>query len=635
MKQLITGFALIASLNLSAQQVTGVRLTPSTIADSLSKGVDAVYRVDEMSIDIESRSSYTSKVHQVYTILNEGGAAHLNIYESVGKFNRFDEYDVRLLNSAGVEVKKYKKKDFAVQMAFDGVTLVSDAKVMHLEMVAPGYPCTVEVNSEESVSGYIDLPDFTIENIHHSTERFRFAVNVPASLDIRHRTRNIDLKPVVNKLGDKISYLWEGKNIASKNLPEHGFQSSRYVSMIEIAPNVFEYDGYPGALKDWKSFGEWSTPFYDDKNPFSEARISEIKSLASTQKTDADKIRVLYNYMKANMRYVSIQLGIGGFKPFPASFVDSKKYGDCKALTNYMHHMLKVVGINSYPALINSSYDSPPVDPSFPTNRFNHVILCVPQGKDSIWLECTSNFNSAGFLGTFTENKNALLITEKGGVMVRTPRSNYHSSRLVTNTTIEMDEEGAALARSSIFCSGDELSVFEYIRQLNSDQKKTALVKYLDYRMPDDFSLDFKGDSSDGYKLEFQAVYTKLYDFKAGSKHFFQQGIYKLSGEDLALDSSRTIEYVFDHPYEKLDTTVYLLPKSFVAESLLPVKEIKTDIASYRFEMKYDKEASKLFVITYLALHENQVKPSSYLKLAEFFNAVNRSQDQKFLLKKE
>jgi hypothetical protein len=350
-------------------------------------------------------------------------------------------------------------------------------------------------------------------------------------------------------------------------------------------------------------------------------------------KTDSDKIRVLYDYMKKNMRYVSIQLGIGGFKPFTASFVDSKKYGDCKALTNYMRHMLKVVGIESYPALINATYDSPPVDESFPANKFNHVILCVPQKVDSIWLECTSNFNASGFLGSFTENKKALLLTPNGGVLVSTPKSNAKNNRLISKTEIEIADDGSAQAKRSIFCNGDELDIFEFLRQLNADDKKNNLVKHLKYRVPDDYLLTFKGDTLNGYGFAFEGAYGQLYDFKAGSKMFFPQTVSRISDEELKADTSRKIEYLFDHPYERIDTTVFKLPSTMGLETMPPVKELKTDLASYRFESSYDASTNKLQFISHLILHENQVPPNQYQNLSNFFTAVNRNQDQKVVIK--
>jgi hypothetical protein len=60
---------------------------------------------------------------------------------------------------------------------------------------------------------------------------------------------------------------------------------------------------------------------------------AEIRAMTDTIKSDKKKAEFLYNHMQKHMRYVCVQLGIGGFKPFPATFVDQQKYGDCKALS--------------------------------------------------------------------------------------------------------------------------------------------------------------------------------------------------------------------------------------------------------------------------------------------------------------
>src|SRR5438270_12233613 len=125
-----------------------------------------------------------------------------------------------------------------------------------------------------------------------------------------------------------------------------------------------------------------------------------------------------------------------------------------------MRTLLAVVGVESYPALVTAEYKSLPADPEFPTARFNHVILCVPNGRDSIWLECTSNTNKAGFLGNFTENKNALLLTETGGKLVRTPASASANNQLVTRTDIALDDQGGAQILTRLYTTGELFGLF-------------------------------------------------------------------------------------------------------------------------------------------------------------------------------
>ena len=64
--------------------------------------------------------------------------------------------------------------------------------------------------------------------------------------------------------------------------------------------------------------------------------------------------------------------------------------------------MLKAVGINSYYTLIRAGEDETDIQVDFPSNQFNHVVLCVPHGqRHLLWLECTSQTVSLGLFGQF------------------------------------------------------------------------------------------------------------------------------------------------------------------------------------------------------------------------------------------
>ncbi|MBL0131544.1 MAG: hypothetical protein IPP43_10800 [Chitinophagaceae bacterium] len=112
-----------------------------------------------------------------------------------------------------------------------------------------------------------------------------------------------------------------------------------------------------------------------------------MKIIQETINSVPEKIRILYNFLQSNTHYISIQLGIGGWRPFEASFVALKAYGDCKALSNYMFSLLKEAGIVSYYTLIKAGDGAADLVTDFRSRKFTHAIVCVPVEKDTIWLE--------------------------------------------------------------------------------------------------------------------------------------------------------------------------------------------------------------------------------------------------------
>ncbi len=527
-----------------------------------------MYRLDEATLEVLSQSKYIFRVHEVITILNNEAAGLLPQSIWFDKFNTVDDVDVKIYNKAGFEIQHYKKKDFTVQNYYDGFSLATDDKIMRLPLTPTDYPCTIETSYVNTVSSYIDLPDWIMNNSSGSVEHFRFVVKVAPELDIRYRVVNTDLQPVIETTGKMKVYTWEAKNVAVKKIETGTYEGGKYLPRIEVSPQAFEYDGYKGTFNSWNDFGKWNYALYEEKKTFSEERVAEIKALIKDLPNDDSKIKVLYDYLKKNMRYVSIQLGIGGFKPFATSYVDEKKFGDCKALTNYMRSLLAIAGIKSYPALINAGYNRYPAPVDFPENVFNHVILCIPRAKDLTWLECTSNNSDPGYLGSFTENKNALLLTETGGYLVATPKSNYNDNVMVTVNNIFLDAEGGAAVKCNVNSTGSYFEMLDQCRKMNPDQQKELFVNALHYKEPEEFTLNGVESATNLHQLHLTFQYVHLYDFKAGEKYFFPKSVSTICNDRVTVTKDRKNEYVFNFPYRKCDTTVYHLPGRFYRRKL-------------------------------------------------------------------
>ena len=609
----------------SSQSLTS--FSALTIADSLKNGAHTVYHLDEGHLEIISPSKYVFKVHQIATILNPEGNFRLRHVLSFDKFRVVSEVSIKIYNSLGLLVKKYSKKDFEVEAAFDGISLATDDKLMKLITPLPAYPATIEIEYLYKVNSYIELPDWYLNNYKTGVELFRYTVIVPEELDIRHRSLKLNIEPTISIIDKKKTYTWEQKNIKPLSVQE---QVAAFPK-IEIAPNAFEYDGYYGTFKSWSDFGKWNYSLYQEKTPFSEQRIREIRGLVEGLTDDKQKIEVLYGQLKKSMRYVSIQFGIGGFKPFPVKFVDEKKYGDCKALTNYMRYMLNVVGIKSYPALVNAGKDLLPIDSEFPSSSFNHVILCVPLQKDTVWLECTSNSNEAGFLGNFTEDKNALLLTEDGGMVIQTPRGRPGNNQHITSTHINLTEDGGADATIKLFATGDMTDAYREMKRTEGNEQQEIAFSHLNYKQANDFAFSFEKDSSGGQIYRLDLVYDKLYSFKAGDKWFYPLQLKKLV--DGLLKKEKAQHHLFDQVFVKTDTTVFHLPKGFTVDELPQSQELKNENAFFKRSV-IQLSDSKIKITTTLRLEKRIIPANEYSSLVKFLTWVEELESQSLILKK-
>ncbi len=633
MRALLT-LLFIVLLQCTATSQSLLNYSSITLPDSLKKDADAVYHLEENVIDIESPSKMTIRSHNIVTVLTKAGLRHSVVRIGVNKLRKLEEITIKVYNELGVEISRFKKKDFKLEGTYDGVTLASDNKLYELDFPVPGTPCTIETEYEINCTGILDLQPWFFGSTTESYKKSRYVVK--SAIPVKYKVYNFKQEPNLTKEDKKTVYTWElnNKSVPAKETSSYGAWVS--LPWVDVSPTQFSYDGYPGSLERWKEFGKWTYPFYEEENPFKPERVAFFKSLIKDATTDQEKIAILYRYMQKEFRYVSIQFGIGGFKPFPVSFAEQKKYGDCKGLTHYMKNMLNAVGIKAYAALINAGTNEYPVDPSFASSIFNHVILCVPLKNDSVWLECTSKQTPAGVLGTFTENRNALLLTENGGVIAKTPRSKSTLNQWRATTSAELYDDGSAVLLSRVYVTGELWeAVNAYFDGQNKEQVKKALVNAFGYKTPDDLEVKILADSADGHLVDIKLAYSQFFDFKAGSKYFYPQRQYKLNDESIQPAESRQYDFLFDYPYLKTDNITYKLPAGFARESIPATKEVTNDYVRYRNTINVKEDSNELHVITELQLHKHIIPPSKFKEVAESFELIKKDELQKLVLKKQ
>ena len=628
MKYCITIALLVASFPVLAQ------LKPfdaSTVPQNLVQHARSVKREERIMLDVRSTDKAYYKVHRVITIFNEAGKNQLRFAWFPDQFESLEDVTIHLLDARGATLHKYSKSDLN-KMAY-GEGLVPDGKVYFTELNAPSYPVTVVTDFEEKYNGILAYPEYEVQLPEQSVENSVFTARVPADIDLRYKKNNCSVDPVISEDGKYKLYTWEIKDLPALEFEEGSAGRLGGYPSIKLAPNKFELDGYAGDMSTWQQFGQWYAALAKNAGNLPEERKQFFREMVKDAPNENEKIRRIYNYLQNNFRYVSIQLGIGGFKPFVADFVDKKKYGDCKALSNYTQACLNAVGIKSYQALINAEYNSIPVDPAFPQNGFNHVIVCVPMPKDSVWLECTSTTNDFGVLGSFTENRNALLITEDGGKLVPTPRSRASENIFSSNTTVNLNEDGSGNAAVILNTTGEYRQEFlrSFLEEVK-DEQKNYIVNRLGFTQPDKFEIRYNKDIKNTptyLTLEIE----KIPDFSAGDKQFLNPRIYKLWKSSLPKTENRTQDFYFPFPLIKTDTTRYLLPLGFEPETMPKAKDLRFEFGSFSSTYEYDASQRAIISTARLVLNEYKIPAAKFSATKKFFADVLAEYSEKIVIK--
>ncbi|MEP6614796.1 MAG: DUF3857 domain-containing protein [Mucilaginibacter sp.] len=604
------------------------------IPDSLKEGANSVVRYSATDIVVKGPGKMIKRVHNIITVLNEKADQEaVMVLNYNKKYVSFSDIEMRIYNDKGVSLKKYHKGDM-YDGAANGGNLVTDERFLGVRHTIASYPTTIETEYEEDISSLVDLSGWEIQDNEQSVQNAFVHLQIANDAGFRYLEKNIKIKPEKKAVENLDDYTWKVSNLKAFKI-EEGAVSWRVLPRIYFADNNFEFYGVKGNFSTWTEFGKFIKGLNADVCTLSPQREEEIRKMTDTIKTDKAKAEFLYNYMQKSMRYVSVQLGIGGLKPFPASFVDQQKYGDCKALSNYMYALLKAVHIPSNYAVINAEANKEPADFSFPYNGFNHVILCIPFKGDTSWVECTSSITKFGKLGPFTENRTALLISDEGGKLVNTPRSKMEDNQFNSEALIVLDAEGGAKTQIKLLGTGEYRDDYINIASIKMDDQKEAYQRMLNIKQPSTFNITSGSDISGVKEVDLDLEYDKFCDVMAGNKQFYKPRAFDLCAFSVPIEDKRKSDFYFNSPMQKSCVTTIELPAGFEVETLPANQSLKFTYGSYDITYVYNTAKNQVVSTAKFNITNHVIPAAKYTELQQYIDAVARAQNKKLVIKRK
>lgn len=638
-EKLIFVFVLICCISLfsTGKEKNQTQYAVEDIAPALKKDAYAIYRNYTHEFELIDYGKAIEKVHLVITVFEENGDHFSKLFLPYDKTQKVKSITGRSYNQ--FELPDDKLKNSAIQDVnyTTGGAIYDDLRLKLAEFKTESYPYTIEYQFEIEHDGLITYPEWKpLQSYRLSVEESCFRIIWPENLEIRYREFNLPsgCKKEINESGKHIIE-WKVDSLqAWKEEPMSPGLSTQTPGVV-LGPTTFIFDGSSGSMNSWQELGKWAAGLNNGLDQLPELRKSEIRNMIGEVKDTVLAVQTLYKYMQKRTRYVGIQLGLGGYKPFPAETTDRLGYGDCKALSNYMKALLNCVGIPSYYTLAGAGPNRGITMVDFPTiNQNNHAILCVTLEKDTLWLECTSQTQPCGYLGKFVEGRNVLFVIPDGGKLVRTPQLTSNNNLQFRSAEVQINSDGAMQSTVKTRFTGYQYdNVSSLFEESQEDQKKELLE---DIGIPgltiNSFRYDVKKEKIPEATESLTIASTK-YATKTGTRLFIPMNMLNQRKSFPSKVETRKMPVIQSYSYHDKDSIVFVLPKGYQVETVPKGKTFSTEYGTYNSSITVQED--KAIYIREVKINRGTWPKENYQPLVDFYSSIVSSDKAKLVLKEK
>ncbi len=630
-KILVGGIFWLGSLlPLSAQ----MDLSVATIPDSLKKNAYSVLRFEDESVEIASIKSGIQKDSYAVTVLDEKGENDANFKFYGDAFRILNSFSAKLYDAQGKLLKKYGMSDLITSEYSSD--LASDNTIYLFNCNAPSIPFTIRYDYGVTLSkGILGFGAFMpVGAYFQSVQRYNYKVRLPETIKPRIKSFNNMPEPTINTIKGVTSYDWKMENLQAVESEQLSPPLKDITPYVIIASRDFIYDGVPGSVSTWSDMGKWSYSLTVGRDLIPEIFKAKLLDLTKNAKTDREKVQILFDYLGETTRYVSIQLGIGGYQPISAQEVNKTGFGDCKALTNYLKAMLSSIGINSSYCTIRFDKNQKNLLQNFPNfQEMNHVILMVPLQNDTIWLECTNPKLPFGYFHKGIAGHEVLICGANGGEMSRIPdySDSLNLEQYVAHVLLQTD--GSASVKMKKDCRVKIYEAYQWFPLATSAEQSKNLRE--DIHLPNvelgTFRVMEKKTALPSIVVDY-SWNTPLYGSKTGNRLFLPINIFR-TGYDQLRKAKRIHDVYLNTGYRDADSICIQIPESFEVEAMPPTQSETGKFGS--FTSKVTLTGNCLQIVQIADVSSGKYKASEFPEFMTFLNKITAAYKGKIILRKK
>jgi Domain of Unknown Function with PDB structure (DUF3857) len=610
----------------------------------------AVVLYSDISVTVQSSGKIDVLERRALKILRPEGEVRGKLIFTLSSQTRVTDLHAWSIPAVGKDYEVNKKD--AIEAGFPGVQngiLVSDVRALLLQIPAATPGSIIGYEVEQEMTPYVLSEIWRFQDTIPVREA-HYGLKLPSGWSY-HATwlNHADENPAA--LGAN-NWTWTLTDVPAIRLeadmpPWTGVAASMYLALIGPSSRG-------RSVQTWNDVGLWYLDLASGRRAASPQLKQEVVDLTASLPSLEAKIQAVARFVQQDVRYVGIELGIGGYQPHSAAEVFAHQYGDCKDKANLLSTMLDQIDVSSYFVIINAARGAVEAgSPPIPFN-FNHAILAIalPPDVDDARLEATIKHDRLGKLLFFDptnpitpfgsiagqlQGNYGLLVAPTGSDLVKLPQLPPSASGVARTAQFTVDDSGTMRGDVTEVRSGDNGARARFA--LGNAKADTDEIKPLEALLSASLSsysiskAAIRNRQAVDRPLEWRySIEVSRYARMAGDLLLIRPRVLGIQTRGIMEAKEPRLQPVeFEGPVHDTDTFEIAMPPGYEIDSLPAPVDIDEGFASYHSKTQMSGHTltySRVFEITKLSVPVDQAP-----ELRSFYRKIDADERGEAVLK--